>query len=50
MSAPKRISPALTKSSRALRWTVGVGLSAMVAIGLVLLYLLTQATTNRDLY
>lgn len=50
MSAPKRIPPALTKSSRALRWTVGVGLSAMVAIGLVLLYLLTQATTNRDLY
>ena len=38
------------RNSRAVRWTVGVGLAAMVAIGLVLLFLLTQATTNRDLY
>ena len=36
--------------SRALRWTVGAGLAAMVAVGLVLLFLLTQATTNRDMY
>jgi nitrogen fixation/metabolism regulation signal transduction histidine kinase len=35
---------------RSLRWAVGVGLSAMAAIGLVLLFLLTQATTNRDMY
>jgi nitrogen fixation/metabolism regulation signal transduction histidine kinase len=33
-----------------MRWTIGFGLTAMVAIGLVLLFLLTQATTNRDLY
>jgi nitrogen fixation/metabolism regulation signal transduction histidine kinase len=38
------------KSSRALRWTVGAGLATMVAVGLVLLFLLTQATTNRDMY
>ncbi len=35
---------------RSLRWAVGVGLSAMAAVGLVLLFLLTQATTNRDMY
>ncbi len=39
-----------TKNSRALRWTVGAGLAAMVAVGLVLLFLLTQATTNREMY
>ena len=38
------------KNSRALRWMVGAGLAAMVAIGLVLLFLLTQATTNREMY
>ncbi|MFN4005402.1 MAG: ATP-binding protein [Hylemonella sp.] len=36
--------------ARALRWMVGVGLAIMVAIGLVLLFLLTQATDNRALY
>ena len=40
----------IKKNSRALRWTVGAGLAAMVAIGLVLLFLLTQATTNREMY
>lgn len=38
------------RKSRALRWTIGFGLVAMVAVGLVLLFLLTQATSNRDLY
>ena len=38
------------KSSKAFRWTVGVGVGAMVAMGLVLLFLLTQATDNRQLY
>ncbi|MES2880309.1 MAG: ATP-binding protein [Pseudomonadota bacterium] len=38
------------RSSRALRWTVGAGLATMVAVGLVLLFLLTQATTNREMY
>ena len=40
----------LKQSSRALRWTVGVGAAAMVALGLVLLFLLTQATDNREMY
>jgi nitrogen fixation/metabolism regulation signal transduction histidine kinase len=35
---------------RGLRWTVVVALAAMSAIGLVLLFLLTQATNNRELY
>ena len=38
------------KSSRALRWTLGLGMAAMALVGLVLLYLLTQATNNRELY
>ena len=38
------------QSSRALRWTVVVGTSAIAAIGLVLMFLLTQATNNRDMY
>jgi len=38
------------RKSRALRWTIVFGLTAMVAVGLVLLFLLTQATSNRDLY
>jgi nitrogen fixation/metabolism regulation signal transduction histidine kinase len=36
--------------SKALRWTIGVGVAIIVAIGLVLLFLLTQATDNRELY
>ncbi len=36
--------------SKALRWTIGVGMAIIVAIGLVLLFLLTQATDNRELY
>lgn len=38
------------KSSPAFRWMVGVGVGAMAALGLVLLFLLTQATGNRELY
>ena len=38
------------QDSRTLRWTVGVGVATMAAIGLVLLFLLTQATNNRQLY
>lgn len=38
------------KSSSAFRWTVGVGACVVVALGLVLLFLLTQATGNRELY
>ena len=38
------------QQSKALRWTLGVVLAIVVAIGLVLLFLLTQATDNRQLY
>ena len=38
------------KSSPTFRWTVGVGAGAVVALCLVLLFLLTQATGNRELY
>ncbi len=36
--------------SRAMRWVVGIGAATMVSIGLVLLFLLTQATNNRAMY
>ncbi len=32
------------------KWTLGVGLAFIVAVGLVLLFLLTQATDNSELY
>jgi nitrogen fixation/metabolism regulation signal transduction histidine kinase len=38
------------QKSQALRWTLGVVLAIVVAIGLVLLFLLTQATDNRQMY
>ncbi len=38
------------KNSPGFRWTVGVGAFTVVALGLVLLFLLTQATGNRELY
>jgi nitrogen fixation/metabolism regulation signal transduction histidine kinase len=37
-------------SSRAVRWAVAVGAAVMVAIAIVLMFLLTQATGNRELY
>ena len=40
----------LKQNSRALHWTVGVGAAAMTGLGLVLLFLLTQATDNREMY
>jgi nitrogen fixation/metabolism regulation signal transduction histidine kinase len=49
-STTRNAAGAMRQQSRALRWTVGVGLAAMTAIGLVLLFLLTQATNNRELY
>jgi nitrogen fixation/metabolism regulation signal transduction histidine kinase len=36
--------------SRAARWALGTAIAAMAAIGLVLMFLLTQATNNRELY
>ena len=50
MSTTPGVKPVAARSSRTLRWTISLGLAAMVVIGLVLLFLLTQATTNRDLY
>ncbi|HXE47986.1 MAG TPA: ATP-binding protein [Ramlibacter sp.] len=38
------------RSSAAFRWAVAVAASVIVAIGIVLLFLLTQATNNRELY
>jgi len=38
------------QKSRAMRWTLGVGVAIVVAIGLVLMFLLTQATGNREMY
>jgi nitrogen fixation/metabolism regulation signal transduction histidine kinase len=37
-------------SSRAIRWAILVGAAVMVAIAIVLMFLLTQATGNRELY
>ena len=48
MSTGGPVSP--LKSSPAFRWTMGVGVGIMAALGLVLLFLLTQATGNRELY
>jgi len=38
------------KSPRALRWAIGVASAVIVSLGMVLLFLLTQATNNRELY
>ena len=38
------------KNSSAFRWTIGVATGAVLALSLVLLFLLTQATGNRELY
>ena len=48
--APDAAERLVLRGSRTIRWTVGIGAAAMVAIGLVLLLLLTQATNNRELY
>jgi nitrogen fixation/metabolism regulation signal transduction histidine kinase len=38
------------QTSRAFRWAIATGATVMVAIGVVLLFLLAQATNNRELY
>ena len=38
------------RRARAMRWAVVVGVAAMLSLGLVLLFMLTQATNNRTLY
>ena len=42
--------PQPARYNRAMRWTLGVGLGVVVALGLVLIFLLTLATGNRELY
>lgn len=54
MTSPQR-SPegpqrSLLQGSRALRWALVVAATVIVAIGIVLMFLLTQATNNRELY
>ena len=39
-----------TQASKTVRWVVGIGVTILLAIGLGLLVLLTQATSNRALY
>ncbi|MEI7786583.1 MAG: PAS domain-containing sensor histidine kinase, partial [Betaproteobacteria bacterium] len=41
---------AASRLSRAWRWSVGVGLGVVAALSLVLLFMLAQATGNRELY
>ncbi|MBI5107634.1 MAG: HAMP domain-containing protein [Rhodocyclales bacterium] len=41
---------ALLKGSRNVRWALIVGVTIVLAIGIVLMFLLTQATNNRELY
>ncbi|MDP9896668.1 nitrogen fixation/metabolism regulation signal transduction histidine kinase [Variovorax boronicumulans] len=53
MSSKPRSGAAATpaaRRSRAMRWAVGVGAAMVTAIGLVLMFLLAQATNNRELY
>ena len=38
------------RGSRALQWTLGVSLGVAAALGLVLFFMLAQATGNRELY
>ncbi|MGJ7512218.1 ATP-binding protein [Variovorax sp. GT1P44] len=41
---------AVRRRSRAVRWAIGVGAALVTAIGLVLMFLLAQATNNRAFY
>ena len=49
MSTPDALHPS-QRTSAAFRWAIFAGAMVMVAIGIVLLFLLTQATNNRELY
>lgn len=50
MSRAATTSQSAARSSRAVRWAVGVGVAIVCAIGMVLMFLLTLATNNRALY
>ncbi len=47
--SPNRQAPRV-RNSRVFRWAVAVGAAVIAAIGVVLLFLLAQATDNRELY
>lgn len=47
---PPAPTPPRVRNARTYRWAVAVGATAMVGIGIVLLFLLAQATDNRQLY
>ncbi|MGO4393634.1 ATP-binding protein [Variovorax sp. M-6] len=49
MSTDQRASPA-ARRSRAVRWAIGVVAALVTAIGLVLMFLLAQSTSNRAFY
>ncbi|MDB5750334.1 MAG: putative histidine kinase, classic, partial [Ramlibacter sp.] len=48
--SPEGPQRSLLQGSRALRWTLVVAVTVIVAIGIVLMFLLTQAPNNRELY
>ena len=50
LAAAEPTSAAQTAQTRSLRRAIALGAAVMVVIGLVLLYLLTQATNNREMY
>ena len=45
---PQTSATRQSRSSRALRWTVSITAVSMVVLGLALLYLLLEATNNRE--
>ena len=49
-TAPTSTSRRNLQNSRALRWAMGIGAAAVIVVGLVLLFLLTLSTNNRELY
>ncbi|MDB5900468.1 MAG: putative histidine kinase, classic [Ramlibacter sp.] len=48
--SPEGPARALLQGTRAWRWALAVGIAVIVAIAIVLMFLLTQATNNRELY
>ncbi|MFT3718234.1 ATP-binding protein [Pseudorhodoferax sp.] len=48
--APADLAQQARRRARALRWGLGIGTAVVLGLGLVLLFLLTQATGNRELY
>lgn len=47
---PEGPARALLQGSRAWRWALAVGIAVAIGIGIILIFLLTQATNNRELY